>query len=104
MSDSGIVYNATTGATTMVSDSLALSEAVDIVVDYNAANETIAILQNTNAALNQQINALMQEIVKLQLIASIKEVDPNIDSTFVTSLNVDQLTALNQTLTRIKQN
>ena len=64
-------------------------------------NATIAILEGKCASLEQEnVQFKLDEEIK-SLVASIKSIDPDIDSDFINMLTLDQLTILNASLARV---
>lgn len=64
-------------------------------------NATIAILEGKCTLLEQEnVQFKLDEEIK-SLVASIKSIDPDIDSDFINMLTLDQLTILNASLARV---
>jgi len=64
-------------------------------------NATIAILEGKCTSLEQEnVQFKLDEEIK-SLVASIKSIDPDIDSDFINMLTPDQLTILNASLARV---
>ena len=115
MAENSIVYNATTKEISIdnvgvVNTVEATNVEIDSDIDSELADAIAKIeeLESEIATYKAKIEEFESQIVKLKvnnglkkLRASIKTIDPEISSTFVIKLTIDELTALNDSLVRV---